>query len=197
MSSVGSEAYGIELEAGFLIIGFSFLTGIENVSGTTANGSSWNYLTGGAGILHSGFKFGSAPESYTVTLAGGNLRFDSFPTEVTMFIKESGSLATGRQEVIDSISRRTRGVHLPLFDTTDSEYPSEFLDQLYMTAVGDDFQGTQRVVESLNSNLPLSVQDKEFLSKYPFLLTGTAEDRLTRLMRSKKSVDRLSRIMGR
>ena len=113
------------------------------------------------------------------------------------FIKESGSLATGRQEVIDSISRRTRGVHLPLFDTTDSEYPSEFLDQLYIMAVGDDFQGTQRVIESLNSSLPLSVQDKEFLGKYPFLLSGSSEDRLTRLMRAKRSSDRLSRIMGR
>ena len=70
---------------------------IESVSGETALGASWNYLTGNSGggpgsqILHSGFKFGPLPESYTVTLAGGNLRFDSWASEISMFIKESGS----------------------------------------------------------------------------------------------------------
>ena len=82
----------------------------------------------------------------------------------------------------------TLGVH---------EYPDEFLDQLYLMAVGEDYAETQRVIEVLNDGLPLSAKDKEFLSRHPFLLTGSAEDRLTRLLRAKKSSDRLHKIMGR
>jgi hypothetical protein len=76
-------------------------------------------------------------------------------------------------------------------------YPDSFLDQLYLMAVGEDFAKTQRVVESLNAGLPLSSNERSFLSQYPFLLGGTPEDRLTRLLRAKKSHDRLARIMGR
>jgi hypothetical protein len=77
------------------------------------------------------------------------------------------------------------------------EYPDNFLDQLYLMAVGEDYAETQRIIEVLNEGLPLSVKDREFLSRYPFLLNGSTEDRLTRLLRAKKSSDRLHRIMGR
>lgn len=117
--------------------------------------------------------------------------------QIEKVILECGAIGVGRQEVVDSISRKASGIHIPLFETTDSEYPSEFLDQLYLMAVGDDFQSTQRVIESLNSDLPLSSQDREYLSKYPFLLTGSGDDKLTRLTRAKRNSDRLSRIMGR
>jgi len=105
-SSTSLGLYGSSLlwDAGFSntkITGpFTLIDGkkfIESVSGTTGIGTSWNYLTGntgvgpGSGILHAGFTFGEAPEDYTVTISGGSLRFDTFPGEITMFIKESGS----------------------------------------------------------------------------------------------------------
>ena len=76
-------------------------------------------------------------------------------------------------------------------------YPDEFVDQLYLMAVGDDYSQTQRVIETLNSNLPLSNEEREFLSRYPFILSGSSEDRLARLLKAKKSNDRLKRVLGR
>ena len=112
-------------------------------------------------------------------------------------IESSGVLGMTRYEIHDSVSRIARGEHSPPVESLQTEYPDDFQDQLYLMAVGDDFQGTQRIIESLNTNLPLTPQDREFLARYPFILTGSAEDRLTRLMRAKRTSDRLSRIMGR
>ncbi|MFX1485420.1 MAG: AAA family ATPase, partial [Promethearchaeota archaeon] len=108
-----------------------------------------------------------------------------------------GVRGLARYETYDTISRAARGEHAPAADSIVGEYPDDFLDQLYLMAVGDDFQGTQRIIETLNENLPLTPQDRDFLSKYPFLLPGNPEDRLTRLMRAKRTSDRLSRMMGR
>ncbi len=117
--------------------------------------------------------------------------------KIEKIIENSGVVGMARYEVHDNISRIARGEHSPSVESLQSEYPDDFLDQLYLMAVGDDFQGTQRIIESLNASHPLSQQDREFLAKYPFILTGKAEDRLTRLMRAKRTSDRLSRIMGR
>jgi hypothetical protein len=84
-----------------------------------------------------------------------------------------------------------------IIETADEIYPDEFVDQLYLMAVGDDYSQTQRVIETLNANLPLSNDEQEFLSRYPFILVGSLEDRLTRLLKAKRSSDRLKRIMGR
>jgi SpoVK/Ycf46/Vps4 family AAA+-type ATPase len=112
-------------------------------------------------------------------------------------IEHSGVVAFGDSRILDTVVRKTRGARQPELSKIREEYPDEFLDQLYLMAVGEDYAETQRVIEVLNDGLPLSAKDKEFLSRHPFLLTGSSEDRLTRLLRAKKSSDRLHRIMGR
>ena len=117
--------------------------------------------------------------------------------KVEELIEESRVAAFGDSRFFESVIRKTRGTRQPEINKLNEEYPDDFLDQLYMMAVGEDYAETQRVIEVLNEGLPLSVKDREFLSRHPFLLTGSAEDRLTRLLRAKKSSDRLHRIMGR
>jgi len=112
-------------------------------------------------------------------------------------IEHSGVAAFGDSRFLDSLVRKTSGARQPELSKISEEYPDEFLDQLYLMAVGENYAETQRVIEVLNEGLPLSAKDKEFLSRHPFLLTGSAEDRLTRLLRAKKGSDRLHRIMGR
>ncbi|MFW9802543.1 MAG: AAA family ATPase [Candidatus Thorarchaeota archaeon] len=112
-------------------------------------------------------------------------------------IEESGVLPVGRKRAFDNLLTRIQGRQVPSLDTVEPEYPDDFLDQLYLLAVGDNYAETQRVIEALNSSLPLSSKDLEYLSEYPFLMKGTPEDRLTRLLRAKKNNDRLRRIMGR
>ncbi len=129
----------------------------------------------------------------TEEVEGGEL-----PREkIEELIEHSGVVAFGDSRFIDSLVRKTRGVKIPELNKVNEEYPDEFLDQLYLMAVGEDYSETQRVIEVLNEGLPLSAKDREFLTRHPFLLTGSAEDRLTRLLRAKKSSDRLHRIMGR
>ncbi len=118
-------------------------------------------------------------------------------TKLEQYLQNSGAIPISRKETRDSIASITQGSYSVSVQTVESTYPDEFLDQLYLMVVGDDFQEAQRIIESLNNNLPLTPLDSEFLSRYPFLLTGTPEDRLTRLMRAKRTNDRLSRLMGR
>jgi len=117
--------------------------------------------------------------------------------KVEELIEQSRVAAFGDSRFLDDVIRKTRGTRPPELKKLSEEYPDDFLDQLYLMAVGEDYAETQRVVEVLNEGLPLSVKDREFLSRYPFLLSGSTEDRLTRLLRAKKSSDRLHRIMGR
>jgi replication-associated recombination protein RarA len=79
----------------------------------------------------------------------------------------------------------------------EEQYPDDFLDQLYLMAVGEDYHKTQRVIETLNSNLPLTEENREFLTRHPYILSGSSEDRLTRLLKAKKANDRLRRVLGR
>jgi len=117
--------------------------------------------------------------------------------KIEELIEQSRVAAFGDSRFLDSIIRKTRGTRQPELTKLNEEYPDDFLDQLYLMAVGEDYTETQRVIEVLNEGLPLSAKDREFLSRHPFLLNGTAEERLTRLLRAKKSSDRLHRIMGR
>ncbi|MFX1439062.1 MAG: AAA family ATPase [Promethearchaeota archaeon] len=117
--------------------------------------------------------------------------------KIEQMIAESGVLPVGRKRAFDHLVTRIQGGQVPSIDTVEPEYPDDFLDQLYLLAVGDNYAETQRVIEALNSSLPLSSKDFEYLSEYPFLMKGTPEDRLTRLLRAKKNNDRLRRIMGR
>ena len=98
---------------------------------------------------------------------------------------------------LGSIFNQKTGNRTLDIEAVDKMYPDDFVDQLYLMAVGDDYSQTQRVIETLNANLPLSNDEREFLSRYPFLLSGTSENRLTRLLKAKRSSDRLNRIMGR
>ncbi len=118
-------------------------------------------------------------------------------SKLEQHLESSGIVGISRRETREGIAHVTKGSYMPSLESVQQSYPDDFLDQLYLMAVGDDFQGTQRIIESLNSSLPLSPGDADFLSRYPFLLSGTTEDRLTRLMRAKRTSDRLSRIMGR
>ncbi|MFX0044240.1 MAG: AAA family ATPase [Candidatus Hermodarchaeota archaeon] len=112
-------------------------------------------------------------------------------------VEDCKVLPVARKRHFDSFVSRAEGRQPPTLEAAEQAYPDDFLDQLYLLAVGNDYQQTQKVIETLNSGLPLSAQDHDFLSDYPFLLKGTPEDRLTRLLRAKKSNDRLRRIMGR
>lgn len=112
-------------------------------------------------------------------------------------VEDSQVLPVATKRHFNSFVSRAEGSQPPPLEAAEKVYPDDFLDQLYLMAVGNDYQQTQKVIETLNSGLPLSAQDHDFLSDYPFLLKGTPEDRLTRLLRAKKSNDRLRRIMGR
>ncbi|MHA1961260.1 MAG: AAA family ATPase [Candidatus Thorarchaeota archaeon] len=112
-------------------------------------------------------------------------------------IRESGVHPVGRGEYVDALIARSSGRQFPSVEKTELEYPEEFLDQLYLEAVGESYSDTQRVVEALNSSLPLSKEDLDFLSKFPFLITGNPEERLMRLLKAKRSTDKLRRLMGR
>jgi hypothetical protein len=115
---------------------------------------------------------------------------------ISDLIEQSGVIPVSDDQHVRSVIAQTKGVDLST-EHAEMDYPDDFLDQLYLMAVGDDYLETQRVIETLNSGLALSKKDQEFLSKYPFILSGSPEDRLTRLLRAKKSSDRLRRIMGR
>ncbi|NWF95502.1 MAG: AAA family ATPase [Candidatus Thorarchaeota archaeon] len=109
----------------------------------------------------------------------------------------SGVTPMGDARTFRSVVSRIQGMVPTEEVKLESLYPDDFLDQLYLMAVGDDYSRTHRVIETLNAGTPIGPSDREFLSKYPFLLVGTPEDRLTRMLRAKKSKDRLSRIVGR
>lgn len=117
--------------------------------------------------------------------------------KVEELVEQSRVAAFGDSRFLDSVIKKTKGTRQPDLNKLSDEYPDDFLDQLYLMAVGEDYTETQRVIEVLNEGLPLSAKDREFLSRNPFLLNGTTEERLTRLLRAKKSSDRLHRIMGR
>lgn len=117
--------------------------------------------------------------------------------QIEEIIEKSGVMPLSNPRILDSVIRRIAGTTHPPMDALSSEYPDDFLDQLYLMAVGEDYAGTQRVIEILNDDMPLSKDDREFLARHPYLLNSSPEDRLTRLLRAKKSSDRLQRIMGR
>lgn len=117
--------------------------------------------------------------------------------QIEELIEKSGVIPLNNPRYLDSVTQKTSGKIQPQFDRLSGEYPDDFLDQLYLMAVGEDYSGTQKIIEVLNDGMPLSREDHEFLAKHPYLLNGTPEDRLTRLLRAKKSSDRLQRIMGR
>ncbi|TFG11287.1 AAA family ATPase [Candidatus Thorarchaeota archaeon] len=122
---------------------------------------------------------------------------DYSKSELERIIGDAGIVPLGRKQVIDSIAQKVEGGSHPTYERLSEEYPDAFLDQLYLMAVGDNFHRTQQVIETLNSNLPLTPEDREFLSYYPFLLSGSADEKLTRLLRAKRSKDRLDRLLGR
>ncbi len=117
--------------------------------------------------------------------------------ELEHLIEKARVLPVGDISLQRSMLREVSGERTTSIERITEEYPEEFIDQLYLMAVGEDYQGTQRVIETINSNLPLSEKDREFLSRHPYILTGSSEDRLSRLLRAKKTTDRLRRVLGR
>ncbi len=117
--------------------------------------------------------------------------------QIEDLIGKSGVIPLNNPRYLDAIMRKTTGTTQPQLDKLSGQYPDDFLDQLYLMAVGEDYTGTQRIIEVLNDGMPLSKEDHDFLARHPYLLNGSPEDRLTRLLRAKKSSDRLQRIMGR
>lgn len=144
-----------------------------------------------------GWSFGEV-KHLTVSLLLTQKNEGEITTEsLERLVTESGVLPVGRKGVFERMTARIQGMQPPTVDALEQEYPDDFLDQLYLLAVGENYSECQRVIEALNSGLPLSSRDFDFLSNYPFLMKGSAEDRLTRLLRAKKANDRLRRIMGR
>ncbi len=117
--------------------------------------------------------------------------------DLEKLIAQSGVMPLNDPATLGSIVHLVERGASPSLSRVETEYPDDFIDQLYLMSVGEDYARTQRVVEVLNDGLPLSSEDRGFLSKHPHLLNGTAEERLTRLLRAKKSSDRLQRIMGK
>jgi len=112
-------------------------------------------------------------------------------------IEESRVLPVGSENSFQSYIALSKQDDSQRITKIDAEYPDDFLDQLYLMAVGEDYQETQRVIETLNSNLPLTEKNRQFLSRHPYILTGSSEERLTRLLRAKRASDRLRRVLGR
>ncbi len=116
---------------------------------------------------------------------------------IERLIEESRVIPISRAGLIASITERIRGQVVGRSKHIDVEYPEEFVEQLYLEAVADDYSSTQRVIDTLNSNMPLSEEDLRFLTRYPFILAGTSEERTMNLIKAKRTIDRLRRIMGR
>jgi hypothetical protein len=112
-------------------------------------------------------------------------------------IGKSGVLPVGRSDLLREMKFTMAGRPTDRLRSLEDFYPDEFMDQLYLMAVTEDYIESQRVIESLNAGSMLTAGDRAFLIRYPFLLAGKPEDRLARLLRAKKNKDRLSRIMGR
>jgi len=119
------------------------------------------------------------------------------PTTLKGQIEASHILPVGRPQIAEAIFKEIEEGYRPQLEDIEEVYPNTLLDQLYLMAVGDNYVRTQEVIENLNKGMPLSADEQQFLNKYPFLLQGEAEDRLTRLLRAKKTRDRLSRVLGR
>ena len=117
--------------------------------------------------------------------------------QMEQMINQSRTMPILTESRFGSVLSHRTGRHTQDLSAVEKLYPDEFIDQLYLMAVGDDYSQTQRVIETLNANLPLSHNEQEFLSRYPFILTGSSEERLARLLKAKRSSDRLKKIMGR
>lgn len=112
-------------------------------------------------------------------------------------IEAAKILPVGQPQMAEAVFKEIEEGYRPQLEDVEEVYPNSLLDQLYLMAVGDNYVRTQEVIENLNKGMPLSADEQRFLNKYPFLLQGEAEDRLTRLLRAKKTRDRLSRVLGR
>jgi SpoVK/Ycf46/Vps4 family AAA+-type ATPase len=76
--------------------------------------------------------------------------------QIEEIIENSGVMPLSNPRFLDSVIRKTSGTTQPSMDALNNEYPDDFLDQLYLMAVGEDYAGTQRVIEVLNDGMPLS-----------------------------------------
>lgn len=132
-----------------------------------------------------------------ILLMDSSRRDSMSQTTIGELIEESNILPVGRPQMAEAAFKEIEEGYIPEFKELEKVYPDTLVDQLYLMAVGDDYVQTQEVVENLNKGMPLSAEEQRFLNKYPFLLQGESEDRLTRLLRAKKTYDRLSRALGR
>ncbi|MBS3795490.1 MAG: ATP-binding protein [Candidatus Thorarchaeota archaeon] len=119
------------------------------------------------------------------------------PSTLRAQVESSNILPVGKPQIAEAVFKEIEEGYRPKLEEVEEVYPNTLLDQLYLMAVGDNYVRTQEVIENLNKSMPLSADEQQFLNKYPFLLQGEAEDRLTRLLRAKKTHDRLSRVLGR
>ena len=146
--------------------------------------------------LTTGWGFSDLLHLASSLIAKGDLETGEITRDtVASLIEKSGVIPVSDEQHVRSVGAQVRGSALTV-ERSEMSYPDDFLDQLYLMAVGDDYHETQRVIETLNSGLALTKNDQDFLSKYPFILSGSPEDRRTRLLRAKKNSDRLRRIMG-
>ncbi len=116
--------------------------------------------------------------------------------DVIELLQDGGIVPVGGVSGAAEINSRVASMKT-VMGQVDAIYPSDFLDQLYLMMVSEDYPRAQKVIETLNAGLPLSPEATEFLVRFPFVLAGQPEERLARLISAKKSHDRLLRIMGR
>ncbi|MHA1771620.1 MAG: AAA family ATPase [Candidatus Thorarchaeota archaeon] len=116
--------------------------------------------------------------------------------DVIDLLQDNGIVPVGGIGGTAEIVRKISGAKM-ITEQMDAIYPSDFLDQLYLMMVSEDYSQSQHVIEILNAGLPLSTNDTRFLARFPFVLAGSPDDRLTRLISAKKNHDRLMRVMGR
>ena len=117
--------------------------------------------------------------------------------QIEKTIEQSRVAPLGDENAFHYFINEYIGEKKQILSKLEDQYPDDFLDQLYLMAVGEDYHKTQRVIETLNSNLPLTEENREFLTRHPYILSGSSEDRLTRLLKAKKANDRLRRVLGR
>lgn len=141
----------------------------------------WGY----SDLLHLATALAIKRESGTVTLK-----------DVIDLLQDKGIVPVGGIGGTAEIVRKISGAKM-ITGQMNTIYPNDFLDQLYLMMVSEDYTQSQHVVETLNAGLPLSAKDSKFVARFPFVLLGDQEDRLIRLISAKKNHDRLKRVMGR
>jgi len=97
------------------------------------------------------------------------------------------------RDLIDEIYLDLVGVNSSHLETS---YDLDLLEQLYIMAVEENESSVFSVIKKLNEELPLSKSDQRVLSRYPFLLLGTPDERLKLFFKARSLVKKFTEERG-